>query len=92
VRTIRQKEGIQQVKAKLVQSVNKTREGKLLHGQYIKSVDRQLVGGEGKVLHGSTLEVWVESLLVERAKCCMASTLEVWIDSLLVENTRWYGC
>ena len=42
--------GIQQVKAKLGQSVNKTRKGKVLHGQYIRSVDRQLVGGEDTLL------------------------------------------
>jgi len=46
VRTTKQNVGIQKVKEKLGQSVNKTREGKLLHGQYIRSVDRQLVGGE----------------------------------------------
>ena len=40
------KRGIQQVKAKLGQSVKKMQEGKIMHGQYIRSVDRQLTGAE----------------------------------------------
>jgi len=48
------KEGIQHIKAKLGQSLKKKWESKVMHGQYIKSMDRQL-----------TAEVWIDSLLLK---------------------------
>jgi hypothetical protein len=40
------KEGIQHTEARLVGSLKKTRDSKELHGQYIGSMDRQLICGE----------------------------------------------
>ena len=44
------KRGIQQVTAKLRQPVKKMWEGKIMHGQYIRSVDRPLTGAEGRLI------------------------------------------
>ena len=38
------------LKRKLGKSLKRKWESKLLHGQYIKSVDRQLIGGEDTLL------------------------------------------
>jgi len=43
-------EGIQHLKVKLGESVKIKWESKVLHGQYIGSVDRQLIGGEDTLL------------------------------------------
>ena len=47
MRTVTQKnEGIQHIKAKLGESLKKKLESGVMHGQYNRSTDRQLVGGE----------------------------------------------
>ena len=45
------KEGIQHIKAKLGLSLNKKWESKAMHGQYIRSKDRQLIS-ERNIYYG----------------------------------------
>ena len=44
------KEGIQHIKARLGESLKKKQESKVTHGQYMRSVYRQLIGGEDTFL------------------------------------------
>ena len=44
----------------------------MLHGQYIRRVDRQLFVERANFFIGCTLEVWIESLLVERSNASCA--------------------
>jgi len=44
------KEGIQHIKARLGESLKIKQESKVMHGQYIRSVYRQLIGGKDMFL------------------------------------------
>ena len=43
-------EGVQHTKARLGKSLKKKWENKVIHGQYIRSIDRQLIGQEDTFL------------------------------------------
>ena len=55
------KEGMQQIKAKLGKYLNKKWESKVMHGQYIRSMDRQLV-------HAADMFLWLRGDLEGRTE------------------------
>jgi len=66
IKSQNRKEGIQQIKARLGQSLKKKWESKVPHGQCNRSLDRQL-NGEAKCCMASLSEVWTDSLMVKQS-------------------------